>query len=151
MNNSNSIEKKWDTNWCKRYWKFACDHDVEQKKIWKDTFPFFFTWESTKQILIWNCPKENLLELFKQWFIGIVQRTIYWNCSNNDLWNIKLSYLNQFWQIVVIEISWFFGEKTHFTLKNTLSKNILNFLCKIAKNCHPKKITYYYCIHICIQ
>jgi hypothetical protein len=36
-----------------------------EEKTSKNTFPFFFTWESIKQILIWNCPKENLLELFK--------------------------------------------------------------------------------------
>ncbi len=115
MNNSNSIEKKWDTNWCKRYWKFDCDHDVEERTLKRRLciFLYKFCWESTKQIFIWNCPKENLLELFKKQFIGIVQRTIYWNCSNNDLWILKLSYLNQFWQIIVIEISWFFGENTH--------------------------------------
>jgi hypothetical protein len=30
--NSNSIEKKWNAkNWCKKYWKFACDDDVVKK------------------------------------------------------------------------------------------------------------------------
>jgi len=28
--NSNSIEKKQDANWCKRYWKYAYDYGVER-------------------------------------------------------------------------------------------------------------------------
>jgi hypothetical protein len=48
-------------------------YDVEKfktswKDIEKDTFPFLFTWESIKQISIWNHPKD-------------------------DLWKFKLSYL----------------------------------------------------------
>jgi hypothetical protein len=35
--NSNSFEKKWDTKWWKRYWKFTCEYGVK-KQIWKDTF-----------------------------------------------------------------------------------------------------------------
>jgi hypothetical protein len=79
MNNSNSIEKKWDTNWCKRYGKFACDHDVEEKTLKRrySILLYKFCWESTKQILIWNCLKENLLELFK--------KTIYRNCPKDNL------------------------------------------------------------------
>lgn len=52
------------------------------KNTWiqKDTFPCFFTWEWAKCIPIWNC--------------SIV----------DDLWNIKLSYLNQLQSIVVIKI-----------------------------------------------
>jgi hypothetical protein len=26
-----SIEKKWDANWCKTDWKFAYDYDVDKK------------------------------------------------------------------------------------------------------------------------
>ncbi len=37
-----SIEKKWDVNWWKRYWKFACDYGVgfvfTNTEIQKDTF-----------------------------------------------------------------------------------------------------------------
>jgi hypothetical protein len=29
--NSNSIEKKRNANWCKKYWKFARDGDVIKK------------------------------------------------------------------------------------------------------------------------
>jgi hypothetical protein len=29
--NSNLIEKKWDANWCIRYWKFACEYGVQKK------------------------------------------------------------------------------------------------------------------------
>jgi hypothetical protein len=29
--NSNWIKKKWDANWWRRYWKFACKHDVGKK------------------------------------------------------------------------------------------------------------------------
>jgi hypothetical protein len=32
----------------------------EETQVWKNTFPFFFTWELTKQILVWNYPKEDL-------------------------------------------------------------------------------------------
>jgi hypothetical protein len=38
--NSNSIEWKWDINWCTRYWKRASiihDYSVEKKQLWKDT------------------------------------------------------------------------------------------------------------------
>ncbi len=45
------IEKKQDTNWYWKYWKFACDHGVvriyEKNKIQKDIFPFLFIREST--------------------------------------------------------------------------------------------------------
>jgi hypothetical protein len=47
----------------------------------KDTFSCFSTCELTKYILVWNCP-------------------IY----DDDLWNLKLSYLNQFQQINIVTI-----------------------------------------------
>jgi hypothetical protein len=58
--NSNSIERKWDTN---RYWKFVCDYGVkknfEMTQIEKDTFPLFGTWEFVKQLSILNYPNDN--------------------------------------------------------------------------------------------
>ncbi len=33
---------------------------LEETQIWKNTFPSLFTWELTKQILVWNYPKDNL-------------------------------------------------------------------------------------------
>jgi hypothetical protein len=43
---SNSIEKKWDANWCIRYWKSFCAYGIVKKyfqiHIKKDTFPFEF-------------------------------------------------------------------------------------------------------------
>jgi hypothetical protein len=67
---SNSIEDKWDANWCKTYWNFSLDYDFE-KKWWKDKDPkrhffnpFYLTWKSTKYISTWNCnPKRRLMEL----------------------------------------------------------------------------------------
>ncbi len=35
--------------------------NFEETQIWKNTFPSLFTWELTKQILVWNYPKEDLL------------------------------------------------------------------------------------------
>jgi len=32
----------------------------EETQAWKNTFPSLFTWELTKQILVWNYPKEDL-------------------------------------------------------------------------------------------
>jgi len=67
--NSNSIERKWDTN---RDWKFVCDYGVKNNlkmtQIQKDTFPLFDTWELVKQISILNYPNDNF------WFI---QRMTY--------------------------------------------------------------------------
>ncbi len=48
-----------------KYYKYAHDY-VDEKKTQKKSFPFFFTWESTMEF----CPKD-------------------------ELWNLKLSYLNQ--------------------------------------------------------
>lgn len=28
----NSIGKKWDANWCEKYWKLACDYGVIKKE-----------------------------------------------------------------------------------------------------------------------
>jgi len=67
--NSNSIEQKWDAIWYRIYWEFSSNYGVGKKKkkkhleetqIWKNTFPSLFTWELTKQILVWNYPKEDL-------------------------------------------------------------------------------------------
>jgi hypothetical protein len=33
--NSNSIEKKWHTNWCKGYWQSFHDYNDEKKNIEK--------------------------------------------------------------------------------------------------------------------
>jgi len=44
-------------------------------KIFKNTLPCLFIWEWAKHILVWNCP--------------MMVRTY-------DLWNLKLSYLNEF-------------------------------------------------------
>jgi hypothetical protein len=50
----------------------------QNTQIWKNLFPFLFRWELAKHILGWNCPKDNL-------------------------WNLKLSYLNQFqWLITTV-------------------------------------------------
>jgi hypothetical protein len=51
-------------------WKFL----IEKKQIWTDTFPCFFTWQWAKQV-----PN--------------------WKCSNDDSWNLKLSYLNH-WSLL---------------------------------------------------
>jgi hypothetical protein len=32
---------------------------IENLCIWKDTFASIFIWKSIKQILVWNCPKDN--------------------------------------------------------------------------------------------
>jgi hypothetical protein len=32
----------------------------EETQIWKKTFPSLFTWELTKQTLVWNYPNEDL-------------------------------------------------------------------------------------------
>ncbi len=37
---SNSIEKKWDANWSKRNWKYACDCGVENQKTHTHKFKF---------------------------------------------------------------------------------------------------------------
>jgi len=64
---SNSIEEKWDANWCKRYWKPTCEYGVEKKplKIHKSKkahfhFSLFGNW--LNRFLIWNCyPKGQLM------------------------------------------------------------------------------------------
>jgi hypothetical protein len=50
------------------------EENSEKTQIWKDTFPFLFTWGLANQILVWNYPKHN-----------------FWNCPKDDLLNIKLS------------------------------------------------------------
>jgi hypothetical protein len=65
--NSNSIEEKWDANWCIRYWNFAHDYVVDFffnfLNIRKDTFSSFFTLELSKNILFWNYrPKQWLIK-----------------------------------------------------------------------------------------
>jgi hypothetical protein len=47
----------------------------KKTKIFKNTLPCLFIWEWAKHILVWNCP--------------MMMRTY-------DLWNLKLSYLNEF-------------------------------------------------------
>ncbi len=62
-----SIEEKWYANWCKRYWKHACEYGVEKKplKIHKSKkahfhFSLFGNW--LNRFLIWNChPKGQLM------------------------------------------------------------------------------------------
>ncbi len=34
----NSIKVKWDANWCKRYWKFACEHGVGKEMLKRHSF-----------------------------------------------------------------------------------------------------------------
>jgi hypothetical protein len=64
--NSNSIEQKWHAIWYRIYWEFPSNYGVGGKKhlgetqIWKNSFPSLFTWELTKQIVVWNYPKDVL-------------------------------------------------------------------------------------------
>ncbi len=48
----NSIEAKWDANWCKMDWNPTHDYNVEKATFkWqsqKDTFSFHFIWKSIK-------------------------------------------------------------------------------------------------------
>jgi hypothetical protein len=58
-------------------WIQCWQKQFSKTQIWKDTFQCLFTWEWIKQILLWNY-------------------------SMYDLWNLKLSYLNQLQWIIVI-------------------------------------------------
>jgi len=62
---------KWDENWCTRYWKHACDYDVEF--VFMKIHRFEFTHFHFSLI-------ENQLNKFE--FEIIVQK--------DDLWNLKL-------------------------------------------------------------
>lgn len=55
-----SIEENWDANWCKRYWKLACEYGVEKKplkihKSKKTHFHFCLFGNWLNRFLIWNC------------------------------------------------------------------------------------------------
>jgi hypothetical protein len=63
---SNSIEEEWNANWYVRNWKFACNCGVD------------LTWESSKQIPTWNCPRSTHPQwIITQWNVGI------WVVSHN--------------------------------------------------------------------
>jgi hypothetical protein len=55
------------------------NNNNKKKYIQEYTIPCLFTWEWPKQI--WN-----------------------YSSDDYDLWNLKLSYLNQFWWIIIIEV-----------------------------------------------
>jgi hypothetical protein len=80
MFNSISISKKWDANWYIRYCKSTYNYCIEKQTFEKYTYPkntfsSLFIWELAKQILVWHCLKND--------------------SSKNDLWNLKLSYVNE--------------------------------------------------------
>jgi hypothetical protein len=75
---------------------------LKKTQIKKYTFPCLFIWEWTKCIEIWNYPSDNY-----------------------DLWNIKLSCLNQLRWINVIE---------NILIKNTTTKcHLLFYFHQFAK------------------
>jgi hypothetical protein len=71
-------------------WMWHWQKNFKKIQIWKNTFPCLFTWEWVKQIFSLELP-------------------------NDDLWNLKLSYLNQFWWVIVIKI---IDDLLHIILQN---------------------------------
>jgi len=99
--NSNSIEKKWDANWWESDWKSSHEYGVE----------LLLTKKKTHKESSLNNTFENTLNKFQ-----------FWHCStyNNNLWNLKVSYLNQLWWI--IHCHWNYFSKLVKVLKNNSSK-----------------------------
>jgi hypothetical protein len=75
-------------NWWKGCWKSTHAYGVGKIKLedtnTRKTFPCLFTQEWEKAISIWNCPSEN---------------------NHNNLWNLKLSYLNDLQWITIVGIN----------------------------------------------
>ncbi len=93
-NFSNSIEEKWDANWWRRYWKYACEYDLIKNNN------FFFKKKTLKDINLERhvCFHVSLFKNgLKTFQFGTIQMMIY------DSWNLKLSYLTHLQWIINIK------------------------------------------------
>jgi hypothetical protein len=101
--------KKRKENWWKSCWKFTCEYCVGKKtlkktQIQKYAIPCLFTWQWAKQIRVWNHPSDD-----------------------NNLWNLKLSHLNQFRWIIITK-NWFL--KCVLFFDSMLNVNIQNIMIR---------------------
>jgi hypothetical protein len=82
--NSNSIEEKWNANWCRRYWKSIHGYGVGKKKNFQNT----------------KIQKDKHLSI--PLYLGIGFTNSILELSKD---NLKFSYLNQFLWIIVNKIN----------------------------------------------
>jgi hypothetical protein len=121
----NSIEGKWDANWCIKYWKLVVhsygvqkDFIFFRKHILKSNFPIILIWELTEYILIWKLLfKRMAYEIknystqpsFNEWFTRDVL------IKNHKTHNISI-------YIYMLE-NWIFSNTIHTWLWNIWNYN----------------------------
>jgi hypothetical protein len=65
-------------------WIWCWQKNLKKTQIQKHAIPCLFTWQWAKQIRVWNYPSDDY-----------------------NIWNLKLSHLNQFWWIIITKIGFF--------------------------------------------